>query len=203
MSHWIGSGVIVRIVRSSVFPCAGLASASITTTPVRVTTNPALERPSDPCPVSPSTAYAPGAELANGIGADRVGPLARLPAGERGRGGGIDGERGRNLLRLRRNGREREKRHRHRVARGAQTRGQRVMRSTITTAGNAAYWALRYPAAIRSSSAQAGSAALVEACHVAHCMRTSCVRSAMARRAGMLQIGPRRRFPSTTLCARQ
>jgi hypothetical protein len=60
-SHRTGAGVVFRIVASSRAPWAGLPSASMTTTPESVTTNPAFDRPSTPRPVSPSTAYTPRA----------------------------------------------------------------------------------------------------------------------------------------------
>src|SRR6185503_15020526 len=60
-SHLIGLEVTVRIARTSASACCGLARASITTTPESLTTNPALGRPSEPRPVSPSAAYTPAA----------------------------------------------------------------------------------------------------------------------------------------------
>src|SRR5581483_1564807 len=71
----MGARVTPRIARTRRSPCAGLASASITTTPSAVTTNPALGRPSEPRPVSPSTAYTPGARArrGNASGAGRGG----------------------------------------------------------------------------------------------------------------------------------
>ena len=60
-SQRTGCGVAARIVANSRVPSAGEASASMTTTPSRVTMNPALGLPSDPRPVSPRTAKTPGA----------------------------------------------------------------------------------------------------------------------------------------------
>src|SRR5919112_5120290 len=49
------------MVASSASPWRGLANASTTTTPSRVTMKPALGRPSTPRPVSPGTTYTPSA----------------------------------------------------------------------------------------------------------------------------------------------
>src|SRR6476659_6511227 len=80
------------MVRRRALPCLGLARASTTTTPPGVTMKPALERPSDPRPVSPSTAYTPSArrratyggvwiESPDGTAAARGSRLARRASG--------------------------------------------------------------------------------------------------------------------------
>src|ERR1700674_5276028 len=77
MSHRTGAWVAVAITARSCLACHGLPSASITTTPLSVTTNPAFGRPSDPRPVSPGTAYTPDASCRARYGAvENGGPAA-------------------------------------------------------------------------------------------------------------------------------
>src|SRR5207247_1825835 len=73
------------MTRTNCSPCAGLASASITTTPSPVTMKPALGRPSEPRPGSPThTVTVRHAHIIDEICGDRVASgVAEQPCGHR------------------------------------------------------------------------------------------------------------------------